>query len=90
MTPQTRTHAPEPFLAAKDESWQAFFFAGDSGREGLERTPAQALNAWTTDQLLSEVLVRRADDASALRLMQGTILRALLSALDRKQASARR
>lgn len=44
--------------------------------------------AWTTDQLLAEALRRCADDIPALRLMQGKILRGLLTAHDRELAGS--
>ncbi len=40
------------------------------------------LDGWTGDELFAEALVRRAGDAPALRVMQGTLLRAVLTAHD--------
>lgn len=40
---------------------------------------ADGLSHWTTDQLLEEILQRRANDAPALRRMQESILRALFA-----------
>ena len=45
-------------------------------------TVANNLDGWTSDELFAEALGRQADDAPALRLMQGTLLRALLTAHD--------
>ena len=46
-----------------------------------------SLDAWTTEQLLTEVLKRAAGDALALRLMQRMVLHARLSAHDRRPVS---
>ena len=46
-----------------------------------------SLEAWTTEQLLTEVLKRASGDALALRLMQRMILQARLSAHDRQLAA---
>lgn len=43
-------------------------------------TVAKNLDGWTSDELFAEAVERRADDAPALRLMQGTLLRAVLTA----------
>ncbi len=64
---------------ATDESLQTFFLEGDSG----------GLNAWTTDELVTEVVRRASGDAFAVRRAQDTMLRALLVALDSQSASAR-
>jgi len=48
------------------------------------RALAGVLDAWTTDQLLIEVLRRNALDARALRLMHDRTLRARLSARDQE------
>ena len=45
-------------------------------------TVANNLDGWTSDELFAEAVERRADDAPALRLMQGTLLRAVLTAHD--------
>ncbi len=52
---------------------------------GLEPPPDAAgnLDDWTSDELFAEALTRRADDAPALRLMQGLTLKAQLAAHDR-------
>lgn len=47
---------------------------------------ANDLSGWTTEDLVSEVLKRSAEDRPALRLLQGNILRALLADSDRKVA----
>ena len=54
-----------------DESLKGFFLADEAG----------GLNDWTTDELFTEVLQRSADDAPALRRMQDTLLKVLLSAV---------
>jgi hypothetical protein len=63
---------------ATDESMQEFFLEGDSG----------GLNAWTTDELVTEVVRRASGDPFAVRRAQDTMLRALLVALD-SQATSR-
>jgi hypothetical protein len=68
MTPDTVVQRTH----AQEQSWQACFFADEP----------DALNAWTTDELLTEVFGRNAHDAPALRSMQARGLRALLTALD--------
>ena len=45
-------------------------------------TVASNLDGWTSDELFAAALERRAEDAPALRLMQGTLLRAFLTAHD--------
>ena len=55
-----------------EEPWQALFSTGE----------ANGLNAWTTEQLLTEVLSRNTGDAPALRSMQARGLWALLATLD--------
>jgi hypothetical protein len=45
------------------------------------------LDGWTSDELFAEAMGRRADDAPALRLMQGTLLRAFLAAHDSAPSS---
>ena len=62
---------------ATDESLRAFFLEGDSG----------GLNAWTTDELVTEVVRRASGDPFAVRRAQDTMLRALLVALDSHAAS---
>jgi len=47
----------------------------------------RTLDAWTTEQLLTEVLTRASGDGLALRLMQRMILQARLSAHDRRLAA---
>jgi len=47
---------------------------------------AVRLDGWTTDQLLTEVIKRTAGDATAVRLIHGTVLRAWLTARDRESA----
>lgn len=42
------------------------------------------LDAWTTDELLEEVLRRSAGDRPTLDLIQATIMRALLNDCDQK------
>jgi hypothetical protein len=49
---------------------------------GTVTTVVNNLNGWTSDELFAEAVERRAGDAPALRLMQSTILRALLTAHD--------
>lgn len=90
MNQQAWTQDLEPFPQAADGFWQAFFFATDSGQERLMTAGPGGLDAWSSDQLLGEVLERSAEDAPALRLMQGKVLRALLTAIDRDSPAARR
>jgi hypothetical protein len=71
----------EPHPQTADEPWQAFFFARELG---AEITVATSLDACTTDELLTEVLTRSADDAPALRLMQGRMIEALITARHRQ------
>lgn len=47
-------------------------------------TAFPGLHAWTTEQLLAEVLKRASGDTLSLRLMQRMILQARLSAYDRR------
>ena len=88
MTLQTRTQDREALLQAADECWQAFFFASGAG-EDPPIGGVKSLDAWSTDQLIAEVLERRAEDAPSLRLMHRRILRALVIALDNRTASGR-
>ena len=44
------------------------------------------INAWTTDQLITEAVRRSVQDLSSLRRVQETMLRALLTALDSQSA----
>ncbi len=81
MTQQTRPQGMEPYPQTADEPWQAFFFARELG---AETTVANSLDAWTTDELLTEVLTRGAADAPALRLMQGRTIEALIVARHRE------
>jgi hypothetical protein len=81
-TPQGIEHNPE----AAHDSWQAFFFASEYD---AETTLENRLGAWTTGELLTEVLDRSADDAPALRLMQHRTLQAFLGARDRESARSR-
>lgn len=46
------------------------------------------LHGWTSDELFAEVLTRRASDAPALRVMQGSTVRALLTAHDGGSAAS--
>lgn len=48
----------------------------------LPEAGATTLDGWTSEELFAEAMERRADDAPALRLMQGTLLRAFLTAHD--------
>ncbi len=80
MTQQTGTQRPE--TSGVEESWQAFFAAGDP-------TAVKSPDDWTADQLLAEALERRAEHPRALRRMQSTMLRALLIAIDRESDSGR-
>ena len=50
-------------------------------------TVGNDLDGWTSDELFAEAVGRRADDAPALRLMQGTLLRAFLTAHDSAPSS---
>jgi hypothetical protein len=77
----------EPYPQTADEPWQAFFFARELG---AEITVATSLDAWTTDELLTEVLTRSADDPHALRLMHGRTIEALIVARDRHSPNGRR
>ncbi len=87
MSQQTRPQGIEPYPQAADEPWQAFFFARELG---AEITVATSLDAWTTDELLAEVLTRSAGDAHALRRMQGRMIEALITARDRQSDNGRR
>jgi hypothetical protein len=57
---------------SEEEPWQALFSSGEGN----------GLNAWTTEQLLNEVLIRNTGDAPALRSMQARGLLVLLAALN--------
>ncbi len=87
MTQQTRPQGMEPYPQTADEPWQAFFFARELG---AEITVATGLDAWTTAELLTEVLARSADDPHALRLMHGRTIEALITARDRQSDNGRR
>ena len=50
---------------------------------GVREAAASNLNGWSSDQLFAETVARRAEDAPALRLMQGVLLEALLTEHDR-------
>ena len=50
---------------------------------------ANSLDAWTTDQLFDEALLRSGGDAPALRLMHRRTLEALLVACDRESPNGR-
>ncbi len=86
MSQQTRPQAIEPYPQAADEPWQAFFFARELG---AEITVATSLDAWTTEELLTEVLTRSTDDPHALRLMHGRTIEALIVARDRQSDNGR-
>ena len=59
----------------------------DAAEEELAQgTAAGNLDAWSSDQLFAETVARRAEDAPALRLMQGVLLEALLAERDRAVA----
>jgi hypothetical protein len=68
MTPDTVVQRTQ----AQEQPWQACFFSDEP----------DGLNAWTTDELLTEVFGRNAHDAPALRSMQARALRALLMTID--------
>jgi len=69
-------------------SWQDTLKALRTAEEpGAVTTVVSNLDGWTSDELLAEVLERRAGAAPALRLMQGVILRARLTAHDRSLAT---
>lgn len=87
MIRQTRADA-YPSHQAADDTWLAFFLAPDSEEEPSTRAEAMGLDAWTTEQLLAEVVQRSAEDPPALRRMQGDVLQALLTAIDRQSAPA--
>lgn len=86
MTQQTPSQGMEPYPQTADEPWQAFFFARELGAEVIA---ANSLDAWTTDELLTEVLTRSADDPHALRLMHGRTIEALITARHREPHSGR-
>ena len=86
MTRQTLPQSTDHYPQTADEPWQAFFFARELG---AEITVATSLNAWTTDQLLDEALLRSRGDAPALRLMHLRTLEALLAARDRELPNGR-
>ncbi len=86
MSQQTPPQGMEPYPQTADEPWQAFFFARELGAEVIA---ANSLDAWTTDELLTELLTRSADDAPALRLMQGRMIEALITARDRESRNGR-
>ena len=50
---------------------------------------ANSLDAWTTDQLFDEALLRSGGDVPALRLMHRRTLDALLAARDRVSPNGR-
>ncbi len=87
MTQQTPSQGTDHYPQTADEPWQSFFFARELG---AEITVATSLDAWSTDELLTEVLARSADDAPALRLMQGRMIEALIAARDRHSPNGRR
>jgi len=76
----------EPYPQTADEPWQAFFFARELG---AEITVATSLDAWTTEELLTEVLTRSNDDPAALRLMHGRTIEALIVARHRESHNGR-
>jgi hypothetical protein len=87
VTQQTQPQGMEPYPQTADEPWQAFFFARELG---TEIAVANDLDAWTTDELLTEVLTRSAGDAPALRHMQGRMIEALITARDRESSNGRK
>lgn len=68
-------------------SWQDALKALRTAEKPGTVTAVSNLDGWTSDELLAEVLERRAGAAPALRLMQGVILRARLTAHDRSLAT---
>ncbi len=86
MTRQTLSQSTDPYLQTADEPWQAFFFARELG---AEIAVANGLDAWTTDELLTEVLTRSAGDPHALRHMHGRMIEALITARDRESSNGR-
>jgi len=75
-------------LAEVLSSWRA---ASEALRPvALPEAGASSLDGWTSDELFAEAVERRADDAPALRLMQGTLLRAFLTAHDSAPSRATR
>ena len=87
MTQQTPSQGTDHYPQTADEPWQAFFFARELG---AEITVATSLDAWTTDELLTEVLTRSAGDAHALRLMHRGTIEALITARDRESSNGRK
>ena len=87
MTQQTPSQGMKPYPQTADEPWQAFFFARELG---AEIAVATSLDAWTTDELLTEVLTRSAGDAHALRHMHGMMIEALITARDRESSNGRK
>ena len=86
MTRQTIPQTTDPYPQTADEPWQAFFFAHELGESGAA---ANSLDAWTTDQLLDEALLRSGGDAPALRLMHRRTLEAFLAARDCESPNGR-
>ena len=86
MTRQTLPQSSDHYPQTADEPWQAFFFAREFGAEVIA---ANSLEAWTTDQLLDEALLRSGGDVPALRLMHRRTLEALLAARDRESPNGR-
>ncbi len=86
MTEQTRPQGMEPHPQTADEPWQAFFFARELGAEVIA---ANSLDAWTTDELLTELLTRSAGDPHALRHMHGRTIEALITARHRESPTGR-
>jgi len=86
VTQQTPSQGTDHYPQTADEPWQAFFFARELG---AEITVATSLDAWTTDELLTEVLTRSTDDSAALRLMHGRTIEALIVARDRQSDNGR-
>ena len=81
MIEQRREQYIEAYGPDKDGPWEEFFF----GFESILDQPASAgLDAWTADDLFTEVLRREAGDTAALRVIQTRVLGALLDGADRE------
>jgi len=81
--PSAISERAHDILAEVLSSWRdASEFLRHVGPPDAVPTVATNLDDWTSDELFAEALGRRADDVPALRLMQGTLLRAFLTAYD--------
>jgi len=86
--PSAISERAHDILAEVLSSWRdASEFLRPEGPPDAVSTVATNLDGWTSDELFAEALGRRADDVPALRLMQGTLLQAFLTAYDSAPSS---